>query len=284
MFIRGSMAVLGAVLVWSGCVDSGVGGGSIAQGKRLMTGKVSVNESSQNDEDIFVWLEGFNIGTRTGSDGRFSITLPPASGQSATGGVSGVFRIYFYVSNFDVRSEEVLVQDGEFVYSSGALNNNGSLSATAILVKYLDISTQVAPARLRSNSDATITITTILRAAADSTVVTLHNAVPEARFFGAAFLRNIDTGTIFTIRGAQSDEVEVRVMNDQTSLRRTLPFSLLTQPLPPGKYEVIPFLSSRHDPVPAGLLGSLGVNPALVSPNFLRIPAKRNMAILEITQ
>ena len=52
-------------------------------------------------------------------------------------------------------------------------------------------------------------------------------------------------------------------------------FNLILNPLPPGKYEVIPYLFISHETIPEGLIESIGSNVKKLHPDYLKIPFKR---------
>ena len=60
----------------------------ISSGGSDIKGKVSLNDNSPPD-NVFIWLEGFNISTYSDSQGNFLLQLPPASNQPG-GGINGI--------------------------------------------------------------------------------------------------------------------------------------------------------------------------------------------------
>lgn len=262
------------------CTSSPVGNDTISQGRRSMSGKVILDANS-SPENIFVWLEEFNISTMTDAEGDFSLTLPPSGSQNATGGASGVFRVYFYVANYSLKVSELLVQDGEFMYGKADLDNDGKLITSVSLEKFLDIKSEVRPASVPRSFGERVSAEVELRSLSDSVSVVFPNSI--GGFLGAVFLRNIESGQVYVLRGPEGNNDKVVVT--RTGMSRQLVFDLAGPAggsLSVGKYEVIPYILVAHEPVPPQLIESLGNNVEALTGNYLKIPFRRESAIFEI--
>ncbi len=264
----------------SGCTLNPFGGDDVSSGKRSIKGEVVLSDQRDSRNNIYVWLEGFNIGDKTDDKGEFRITLPPSGSQGSTGGADGLFRLFFYVANYHLSNSELLVQDGEFVYAKGEINKDGELFPDKFLSKMLVIETEVIPAVINRNSNSIIQINVKLRALEDSVSVVFPNSI--GGLLGAAFLRNIATEQVFIIDGPPTDTRDVQIITRAESSRSLL-FDLIINPLPVGRYEVIPYLLVEGKAIPAELILSLGTNVTGLNQGYLNIPFKRNAAILEVT-
>jgi hypothetical protein len=263
-----------------GCTLNPFGGDDIASGKRNIKGEVVLSDLQDSKDDIYVWLEGFNIGARTNDNGEFQITLPPPGSQGSTGGADGLFRLFFYVANYHLSSSEILVQDGEFVYAKAGINKDGELFPDKLLSKKLVIETEVRPAVINRNSNSIIQIIVKLRALGDSISVVFPNSI--GGFLGAAFLKNLATEQVFIIDGPPTSSRDVQIITREESSRSLL-FDLIVDPLPVGKFEVVPYLLVEDRAIPPELMLSLGTNVTGLNQNYLNIPFKGNVAILEVT-
>ena len=115
----------------------------IAPEPRIIRGTVDLLNTTP-DDNIFVWLEGFDLSTRTDEFGDFSIEIPKELSES-TASLNGIFELYFYVANYKINSATITVRNGLFLYGEGDLNNQGSLTHTIQMHKILDILTLVQP-------------------------------------------------------------------------------------------------------------------------------------------
>lgn len=274
------------VLLILSCTSNPAGGDSISQGRRSMSGKVILNENSSSNsslENIFVWMEEFDISTRTDAAGEFSLTLPPPGSQNNSGGVSGVFQIYFYLANYSLETAEVLIRDGEFMYGRADLDNSGSLVLDATLDKFLHVKTEIAPASVPRSYDNIIGATVELSSTTpDSVSVVFPNSIGGS--LGAIFMRNTETGQIYVLSGPP-DGARDKVVITQTGTSRPFVFDLAGPTagnLPVGRYEVIPYILVVHEPVPRQLIESLGNEVEELTPNYLKIPFRRELATFEI--
>ncbi|MFQ5706322.1 MAG: hypothetical protein ACE5HO_02680 [bacterium] len=263
-----------ALLGFSHCTGNPFGDSGIA-GKREIRGKVVLSPAASR-KDIFVWLEGFNIGTRTDEGGNFQLLLPPPSSQSS-GGVDGIFNLFFYLANYELATAEVVIQDGEFVFSKGDINQDGELSSPESLSQVLSIKTEIRQNDIIKELFAVI-IT--LAAIQDSVTVVFPGSV--GGLLGAVLLRNLDTGEIFIIEGTPGAMSRDVVLIGKMPITRSLFFSLKVNPLPRGTYEVIPYLLLRHLEIPTDLILSLGDDVEGLGPNYLKIPFRREQAIFEV--
>lgn len=268
------------LIYFYGCTSNPFGGDKISGGKLVMSGTVRLADQA-DAKDIWVWMNGFNISSVTNANGEFTLSLPPKSAQSGSGGVSGIYTVYFYMANYLLDSAQVVVQNGEFVYSRGDLTKDGRLAATKSLRRFLEMSTVVSPATVRQNFIFRIGITATLRALIDSCTVIFPGSIGD--LLGAIFFRNTATAEVIvflSVPGAVTRDIELigRLPTD-----RVMAFTLSQFVLPPGQYEVIPQVLMRHQALPPGLIRSLGAKVEEIDVDYLKIPFRRTNGTFAVT-
>ncbi len=267
--------------VVAGCTGNPLGGGDrIAPPKRQIRGQVQLlGDAAVRPNDVYVWLEGFNLGTRTDETGRFQVTLPPPATQNVAGGVSGFFRLYYYVANYDLEVTDLALENGELLLPKGELNESGELRQPKKLVPFLRIETSVTPSSLTyaefDSSQAVLTVRFTLEAL-DDTVSVFFPTQAEAVNLPVLF-REVNTGRMFILEGVPSvNEIQPRQVLSRAVPRKREVFVVLSPGvLSPGDYEVLPYLLPNHEPVPADLLRSLGEDVTALGPRYLELPMKR---------
>ena len=263
-------------LVWLSwlcvCTEFPVGRPKLRTPNRDVRGQVLLDDGS-NPEGIYVWLEGLNLGTRTGSDGTFRLTIPRTEGIGFDKGYSGVYRLYFYVANYSLGIAEIVLYKGDVLTSAGDLDGDGRLLGTRTLRKLLLVTTAVDPNSVAMNFTGIININVSLQAVHDSVSVYLPKII--GGHSGAVILRKTESGETFT---------DITVTADTTSnIERIGPeprvfsmaFVFKRGSIGPGQYEVIPFIFIDEQPVPEKLLLSIDPHHGEIGPGYLDIPFRR---------
>ncbi|MGH7453116.1 MAG: hypothetical protein ACRENG_17335, partial [bacterium] len=112
-----------------------------------------------------------------------------------------------------------------------------------------------------------------LRATRDSVTVVFPKVI--GGLLGGILLKNKATGEVsIDAADAGPNLREVEKIGNEFYYKRLI-FTRRRSELPPGEYEIIPYFLIQHDNMPAGLLPSLGQNVEEISPEFLKIPFKR---------
>ena len=277
--------VLLVVVGLGGCTQNDIFNDETSLGSRQISGTVLLADGS-SPAGAYVWLSGFDVGTYTDANGKFQLTLPVPSQQGGVSGRSGVFTVYFYLGNYWLDSAQVVTRDGAFVYEKGDVNKQGELYAPKRLQRFLHIATSVQPLTASTlGAESTIVYVT-LRAEPNAVTVIFPNVCPDrdcpAHRVGAVFLRNQTSREVFVMQmspGAQSRHV---VTVGQAPVVRSMAFSLNGVAIPPGRYEVIPYLWVTYLKLPTGLVESLGPDVLALSPEYLKMPFVRESAWLEV--
>ncbi len=275
------MTCAGMALFLSTCTSNPFGGEEIdATDNRTLTGHISL----QNDvtpNDVYVWLEGTSLSTRTDSAGNFQLTLPPPSSNGGGATTGGAIDLYFYLANYRVTSARVVVQNGVFAFAQGDIDGGGRLLGPAPLNKLLTLRSLASPNTVSFNYVGPIDILANVQATLDSVTVILPKVV--GGILGGVILRNKATSELFvhvSDPGADTRLV-ARVGGEGRSWR--LIINKTRGLIPVGRYEIIPYILVQQEDVPPLLLQSLGPNVEALSPDFLKIPFKRELGELVIT-
>ncbi len=263
-------AAFGFWLVVS-CTESPIGGQVDNSPKLQIRGRVDLSDGI-SPEGVYVWLEGTPLSTRTDNNGFFQITLPPARQNDPTY-ANGVFNLYFFLANYRLNFTPVVVQNGEFAYSRGEVDKNGELTGPRHLFKLLQIKTVVDPEVVSTSYEGPVGVQVALRATLDSVTVVFPKVI--GGLLGGVLLRHKPTGEVFIDAADAGPNLrEVEKIGNEFYYKRLI-FSLRRSLLTPGEYEVVPYLLIRQDNMPAGLLPSLGRNVEEITPEYLKIPFKR---------
>jgi len=265
--------------IFSGCTSNPFGDDDIGAGARGMSGKVQLNDGS-NPEGIYVWLETFNIGTRTDTNGEFKLTLPPPAAQGGGGGIDGAFSLYFYVANYQLATAQAVTRDGEFIFDQGDINAKGELRTAKSLKKMLRIETQVDPSPVPSNYSFRVGVQVTLQATIDTVTVVLPSV---GGLLNTIFFRNVTSGALFKHESIINAPLESLLIGKEPR-SRTMTFSINQVPgLTPGDYEIIPYLLVAHDAVPSELITSIAADANSPGPNYLKLPFRREGEQFKIT-
>ena len=253
------------------CTQNPFGGDKITSGHREITGSVYLHDGG-DAEGVYVWLSGFNVGTYTNQSGDFSITLPRESGQGSMGGLSGVYNVYFYLANYYLDSAQVVVRDGEFVYSRANINNDGRLTPPVELERFLRIRTSMEPPHMQAAYTGPIRVSVTL-SSNDSVTVILPKSLSGT--LGAVLVKRQDSEEVLIYAAVQNLNTRIPIIVSRTEKTISMDFNTLSSPLMPGDYMVIPYLLISHEPIPAELKQSLGSDVEELCPNYLKMPFRR---------
>ncbi len=270
-----------AVTLCLSCIANPFGGDDeISGGSRSVRGQVKLSNGAKS-EGAFVWLDGFNLGTNVNSQNEFTITLPPPGSQSSGGGASGIYQLYFFLANYKLNSSSVVTRNGAFVYGQGEVNKNGELLSAKLLERFLRISTQVSPATVAANYTGAITVEVTLEATIDTATVVFPNTL--AGLLGAVLIRRVGGSEVYVAQAVPGADGSESQRLGRSPVKRGMTFNFINSPLPPGDYEVIPYILIRHQPVPSLLMASLGGNVEELGSSYLNLPMKREGGQFKVT-
>lgn len=252
--------------------------GDIETSHRTVKGLVQLNDHN-SPENVFVWLQEYDIYTRTNGDGEFELTLPPKASQ-AGGSVTGLFNIFFYVVNYQLDSAAVVIRNGEFVYASADINEAGRLKLPIVLEKLVDINVLVSPDLMETCYNGLIKVN--LRLTVQSKPVSI---------MGYYDLDETLNGIIFHGKEDQQDEFTIKKVNSaraQTKVFQPGMHSIVAYyqhdycSFPVGLYEIVPIIWIEQEHVPEGLLAHFNQDPIELTKSYLDWPIRRNNGLLFI--
>jgi len=265
------LLVICTMLVLMRCTQNPFGGDKITSGHREIVGSVYLYDGG-NAEGVYVWLSGFNVGTYTNESGDFTVTLPRESGQGSMGGLSGVYNIYFYLANYYLDSAQVVVRDGEFVYSRANINKDGRLTPPIELGRFLRIRTSMEPPHMQAAYTGPIQVSVTL-SSTDSVTVILPKSLSGT--LGAVLVKRQDSEEVSIYAAVQNLNTRIPILVGRSERTVSMNFNTLTSPLVPGDYMVIPYILVAHERIPEELKESLGSDVEDLCPNYLKMPFRR---------
>jgi len=282
-------AALSTLIFW-GCTSSPMGDDEISLGARQLSGSV-VLDDRKSSEGVYVWLDGFNLGDYTDAEGKFQVTLPPVSSQGTPGGVTGVFKLYAYIANYNLASTQMRTLNGVFLFGQDNITDRGELNAPLRLENFLRVSTVVRPASASIVAGDTVKVQVTLQRPAlyqGGAIIArllklcVHgNCPPET--FGAILVRNVQSGETRLIQnpGATSRDL---IQVETAPITHTMAFLPAEVNLSLGQYEAIPYLLLEHgEAVPMNLLQGIGTNVFEYGLDYLKIPFRREGGAFTVT-
>ena len=99
MKIIGNLVSITLLLLLANCSSNPFFGDDVVENNLVLSGIITLQEETDNS-DIFIWLRGINVSTKTKADGSFSLQLP--SPETWPGGAfawMGKLPLYFYMNN-----------------------------------------------------------------------------------------------------------------------------------------------------------------------------------------
>ncbi len=248
--------------------------------KSKISGIVSLNDCSSPD-NVLVWLEGFDLSTRTDSLGKFALTLPTPAAQPG-GGLDGIYKLYFYLANYSLSSAQIVVHGGLLESANSDLGDNGELKKTQNLFRRVRIQVKVTPAVIHETDSTALDITVTLQA--DYEPVTVKFPYMLGNNLAAVFVQDINPAKQYLrlINNAGYVTKQETVGTKPQEWHMIINYSLSM--FPPGEYDIIPYLFIEQENVPAALWATLGEGIEEFSVDYLKIPFKRQNGRLTILE
>lgn len=276
-FSMAGLLIITVILIH--CTRNPVGDNKIKPKNLTVTGAVQLSDATL-PEDVFVWLEGFNLSTITDSTGRFRLQLPSPETQPG-GGVSGMFKIFYYVANYKFAVSIVAIVDGSFVYGEKAVDKNGRISRQ-ILKKLVDIETNVTPTIFPMDSAGYLRISVAFRNPTEPINITAFHK-PSTGELASIVIKRIGD----PIQEAQLILTSIWPMTQTIDRDSDWTMSLFSREalLTAGTYELYPYIFIEQKDLPDELLRSIGMgyDKWRWHPDYLKIPLKLKTAVLIIT-
>ncbi len=105
--------------------------------KEKIHGKI-ILDNGVIPNNIFVWLEVFNVSTTTDSSGAFSLILPVPEIQAQGNNLDGKFHLFFYTANYIIDSVSIEFSQGKLLKNQQNINNNQILTNQISLNPLID--------------------------------------------------------------------------------------------------------------------------------------------------
>lgn len=241
----------------------------------LVRGKVQLEDGDTHD-NVYVWLEELNLSARTDNKGEFSLGIPRTDNLK---GYNNDLKLYYYVGNYAIQHSNVLVVDGAFEYDKFDINSDGKIKDTIYLKKLLQIKTTSMPQSIEENYTGSMNIEVVVTNL--DTNLRVINQMTRGRILSGFIFRELNSPHA-DATGYQLNGVVYfgHRLFDPVTWEGTFnwPFKLL----PPGTYEVYPYIFLNQTDVPAELLESFGVNADRFTEAYLKIPFKHRSDLLKV--
>lgn len=247
---------------------------------RSLFGEVTLDDG-QIPSDVFIWFEPFDISTRTDISGKFSMKLPSPSEQAA-GGLTGIFKLYYYVANYKIFYQEVAISGGKVQRSQDYTALLEGEVPPVRLEKILDINTTSFALSRLENRDWSIETRFTVRAIQDNVTIETIQSIP----FGDSKMQYIG-GLVYSVD--ENNPFEQTFLFENPSLgHHTASFAVGSGTLHllpmvahisqwsfhPGHYTFKPFILVRQPGIPLGLLDNLGRQNMKFSTDYVNYPLK----------
>lgn len=273
---------LSSLILNHSCTDNPFGQDEISSESQTIRGSVKLQNDSP--EDVFVWLEGFDMGTYTNTQGNFELRLSSSSRYS---NLTGNFKLYFFVANYNIDTASVVIHNGEVKFSLGDLDENGKLKREIYLTQLLNIELVANEAVF----DDVIPLRDVGKIFMELTFEATSSSVP-VEFPGKT---EGPLGIIFLQRISPDEEYQKMLYTNSLALENGLAmdnvtsaprywtgsFNKRTIELPIGSYRILPYCIIHQPNVPDELWNHFCPNKNNPTIDFANLPIKINGGIFE---
>jgi hypothetical protein len=282
MRIFGRLLSIALLIVLVDCSNNPFFGDEVIEDGLVLSGRITLQEETDYS-NIFVWLRGLNVSTKTKADGSFSLQLP--NPQSWPGGAfawMGELPLYFYMDNFVIDSVMISFLNGKLGSEQANITEKGTLKKNRELKKIMHINASIQPANIKANQDQKIMV--------NCEIVPLSN-----NFQVITYLYKPDPKTpVYLLRafGIFNEEdplgtFEKHIINPaiKNTFNLTNSFSgsdSVVVNLPPGNYKAVALAHLEQPEIPKELFYKIGEVPNEFTKNFLKIPSVFESSTLKV--
>jgi hypothetical protein len=245
--------------------------------QQTISGQVDL-EFSSNNSGIIVYLESLDKITRTDSQGNFTLKIQSPHNQPGNG-LTGLYKIHYYVANYKIETSTVLIVNGEFVFDIADLNSDGQIRHKMVLKKLLDVTTAVNPSLINHRYSGNINVVLTLINLVDTVIVS--SRLIKKTDLGSVYLSSSNQVHLIESENAQDEEF---VVDNFTTLNMTIDWDSEKENIAEGNYDVIPYLQVIQPGVPEKLLDFIGVNSQNFDLDFLKMPYRRNIEQIVVSE
>lgn len=266
-------------LMLNSCTENPFFKDNLINNTQVIKGNVRLSDSSDL-ENIYVWLEKFNVSTTTNEQGEFELQLPaPHTLPGGNTSWNDTLRLYYYVANYEIESSLVLIKNGEIVYGAKDVDGNGYINRTIYLSELISISTTVESAEISYFQHKIKISLDIHDNPVDIKTYCYYDPETHKDSNSCIIFKKINsplTDTKFIFKFGYG-----RLMYLLIDEPKDMIFECY-YPLEDGIYEVIPYIEVFQDGLPAALLNSISEYANTFTTEYLKVPYKRNVALLTI--
>jgi hypothetical protein len=252
--------------------------------KQTIQGTVKLSDNTGPDS-IFIWLEGVKLSTFTDESGKFKLQLPPPETQPGSG-INGIYRLFYYVANYEIQTSVFEIIGGNFVFGQGELDDEGNIRETIILNKLIDIKTVIQPSVIREIDSMRLTISVFIDPYVNSVEITVPKNTDG--WLQAMIFRKIDAplsqAVLYGSDQCSMTEVLLQPARWEMGVKAWWLSPRLYRTLEPGEYEVIPYLRIIQDELPDALIKGIGEDADKFHYHYLKIPIKQEVGHLTVTE
>jgi hypothetical protein len=263
------------VFIFSVCTYNPFYSEDAAKDFHLVKGKIQLADGDSND-NIYVWLEELNLSARTNSRGEFSLSIPRTDNLK---GYNNDLKLYYYVGNYAIQHSNVLVVDGMFEYGKHDINNDGMIKETIHLRKLIDVKTTIIPQSISEDYNGAMNIEVVVTNL--DTNILVINQMTLNRTLGGIIFRELNSPHA-DARRLQLDGVAhlSHQLFDPVTWRGLFiwPFKFL----PPGDYDVYPYIFLVQSGIPQELFSNFGEDANRFTEAYLNVPFKHRSDQLRV--
>ncbi len=278
MHLRFVLPIL--ILILAGCTENPFFKDKIdPKDQSTIHGRVALSDDS-TPEGIFIWLEGFNISVFSDEEGLFEITLPLPQEQPS-GGINGVFKLYYFVENYQIAATTLHVLDGRFRYGQGDLNSSGDIYPWPVLKQMLRVECHLNPESIVRDFNREISVQCTLSTTLDSVLVEGY-LLSEKEFSGILLVSANPSVSDTILYKMPAAGLQKRILKNLEIWQ--MDFDTKQAAFKTDFYTVIPYLLVPQEGIPDGLLSALGSGITAFSPRYTALPFKRRPGTFSVTE
>ena len=263
--------------ILTGCTYNPFDDDEINLANRVISGKLSA-EYTDNQTDIYVWLDTFAIGDFTSSDGKFQIVIPQPESQP-NGGLTGDFFLYYYLDNYNLVKIPIQLDLGKIVYSTEFLDGKGKVMQDIVMKRGIIVRTTAQPSSVPANYAGSIYLMVDITNVSGLGLIEIHFPGDSENNLAMVYLVKDDKNPVIIDRSI-GDYYPPGIENKPMNLMMTINIANLN--LSPGNYKIYPVIYFEHfdEGVPE-IWQSLDItNP---DHQYLKIPKRIQPGELTIT-
>jgi hypothetical protein len=130
--------IIGLFLLASSCTENPFSSPEDIE-MAVISGEVEMEEEDQSD--VYVFLEGFNLSDVTNEKGKFSIPISSNYQRGTEKSYTGRFRLFFFISDYYLKYIEISFINGQLVENQDLISEKGKIRSKIYLRKLVDVET-----------------------------------------------------------------------------------------------------------------------------------------------